>query len=65
VTFSRGARLGPYEIIFRLGAGGMGVVNRAKDPRLRRNVALKVVPEDLRANRRERGRRVRILSLGT
>jgi non-specific serine/threonine protein kinase len=41
---SPGARLGVYEIISLLGAGGMGEVYRARDPRLGRDVAIKVVP---------------------
>ncbi len=40
-----GARLGPYEIIGTIGAGGMGEVYRARDRRLNRDVALKVLPE--------------------
>jgi eukaryotic-like serine/threonine-protein kinase len=39
-----GTRLGPYEIVSLLGAGGMGEVYRAKDPRLGREVAIKVLP---------------------
>jgi TolB-like protein/Flp pilus assembly protein TadD len=41
---SRGSRLGPYEILAPLGAGGMGEVYRAHDPRLNRDVAIKVLP---------------------
>ena len=40
-----GTKLGPYEIVAPLGAGGMGEVYRARDPRLGREVAIKVVPE--------------------
>ena len=51
-----GTRLGPYEIVEQLGAGGMGEVYRARDARLDRDVAIKVLPEDL-AHRPERIRR--------
>jgi serine/threonine protein kinase/tetratricopeptide (TPR) repeat protein len=42
-----GKRLGPYEILTPLGAGGMGEVYRARDSRLHRDVAIKVLPEHL------------------
>jgi serine/threonine protein kinase/tetratricopeptide (TPR) repeat protein len=42
-----GARLGPYEILSPLGQGGMGEVYRARDPRLGREVAIKVLPADV------------------
>ncbi len=40
-----GVRLGPYEIVAPLGAGGMGEVDRARDAKLNRDVAIKVLPE--------------------
>src|SRR5262249_39759379 len=43
MTFAEGTRVGPYEIISQLGAGGMGEVYRAQDPRLGREIALKVI----------------------
>jgi len=51
--------LGPYEILGQLGVGGMGEVYRAHDPHLQREVAVKVLPEDL-ANDPERLRRFRL-----
>ena len=44
MTLSAGSKLGPYEILGQIGAGGMGEVYRAKDPRLGREVAIKVLP---------------------
>jgi serine/threonine protein kinase len=45
-----GARLGPYEVVSALGAGGMGEVYRATDTNLKRAVALKVLPESVAAD---------------
>ncbi len=50
MTLTTGMRLGPYEVLSPIGAGGMGEVYRAKDTRLEREVALKVLPEHLTAS---------------
>src|ERR1700686_979341 len=50
MALSNGIRLGPYEILSALGAGGMGEVYRARDTRLDRTVAIKVVPAEWTAN---------------
>jgi Tol biopolymer transport system component len=51
-----GSRLGPYEITAAIGAGGMGEVFRARDPRLGRDVAIKVLPEVFAADRERMAR---------
>ncbi len=53
---SAGTKLGPYEIVAPLGAGGMGEVYRAHDTRLDRTVAVKVLPADLAADPDRRAR---------
>ena len=47
MRLSAGTRLGPYEIVALIGAGGMGEVYRAHDTKLNRNVAIKVLPDIL------------------
>jgi serine/threonine protein kinase len=54
MTLSAGHKLGPYEIVKPLGAGGMGEVYRAHDTRLRRDVAIKVLPEGIASGAWER-----------
>jgi serine/threonine protein kinase len=55
-TLSAGTRLGPYELVAPIGAGGMGEVYRAKDTRLDRTVAVKVLPQHLSSSPESRQR---------
>ena len=50
MAISPGTRFGPYEVADEIGAGGMGVVYRATDTKLKRDVAIKVLPESLAAD---------------
>jgi eukaryotic-like serine/threonine-protein kinase len=56
VALQPGSTLGPYEVLALIGAGGMGEVYRARDPRLNRDVAIKVLPAD-RVSDEDRRRR--------
>jgi serine/threonine protein kinase len=51
VSLANGSRLGPYEILSAIGAGGMGEVYRARDMRLKRDVAIKVLPDTFTTDR--------------
>src|SRR5579859_5887960 len=50
MAISSGTRLGPYEVVAPLGAGGMGEVWKARDTRLERSVAIKVLPTEFAEN---------------
>jgi len=50
MSLTPGTRPGPYEIVSPLGAGGMGEVYRARDTKLNRDVAIKVLPESFAAD---------------
>jgi eukaryotic-like serine/threonine-protein kinase len=56
MTVTSGTRLGPYEIVASIGAGGMGEVYRARDTRLGRQVAIKILPAEFAADARLRSR---------
>ena len=59
MALNSGARLGVYEILSLIGAGGMGEVYRARDTRLDRNVAIKVLPPHFTADSERRARLIR------
>src|SRR5262252_5319235 len=56
MTLAAGTKLGPYEILSPLGAGGMGEVYRARDSRLGREVAIKLLPASLAKDAESLGR---------
>src|SRR5580692_10082181 len=56
MSIDAGQRLGPYEILAPIGAGGMGEVYRAKDTKLKREVALKVLPDSFAGDRNRMAR---------
>lgn len=56
MPLAAGNKLGPYEIVAPLGAGGMGEVYRARDTRLRREVAIKILPHEMVENAERRQR---------
>ena len=56
MSLAPGSHLGPYEVLALIGAGGMGQVYRARDPRLDREVAIKVLPHDRVADESRRQR---------
>ena len=51
MSLRAGGRLGPYEVISPLGAGGMGEVYRARDTKLKRDVAIKILPDEFSRDR--------------
>ena len=65
MPLTTGTRLGPYEVLSLLGTGGMGDVYQARDGRLNRTVALKVLPPELVANDERRRRFVQEAQLAS
>ncbi len=59
MSLSAGVRLGPYQILAPIGAGGMGEVWKARDTRLDRTVAIKVLPSELSGDQQHRERLLR------
>ena len=56
MSLAAGTRLGPYEVLGLIGAGGMGEVYKARDTRLDRTVAIKILPATLSADPERRAR---------
>jgi len=56
LSLSAGTHLGPYEVLGAIGAGGMGEVYQARDTRLKRTVAIKVLPRELSGDAQRRAR---------
>ena len=59
MSLTTGTTVGPYQVVAAIGAGGMGEVYRARDPRLGRDVALKVLPDNLSTDQQRRARFLR------
>ena len=62
MALAAGTRLGPYEIIAPLGAGGMGEVYRARDTRLQREVAIKILPAAVTSDPNRLARQMEVFS---
>jgi len=62
MALTPGTRLGPYEITAQIGVGGMGEVYRATDTKLKREVAVKVLPSELAADPERFQREIEVLA---